>query len=67
MFHRHVRERNAPEIRKFLHCYVQKVLVFRDHVEVVLFFCPDRAGTAPLTFSVRASRERLLRRRGRAA
>lgn len=37
MFREFVAERNIPEIKKFIGNYVEKVIVYKDHVEVVFF------------------------------
>lgn len=34
MFQQFVREKNVPECKKFIQAFVQKVVVFKDHVEV---------------------------------
>lgn len=38
-FRQYVKEQNVPEIRKFISSYVEKVIIYKDHVEVVFFFC----------------------------
>lgn len=35
MFRKFVIERNLPECKKFIHNYVQRVEIFKDHVEVI--------------------------------
>lgn len=35
MFRRFERERNIPECKKFIQNYVDKVIVYNDHVEVI--------------------------------
>lgn len=32
----HVTERNIPEIKKFIESYVEKVIVYKEHVELIL-------------------------------
>lgn len=34
MFQQFVREKNVPECKKFIQAFVEKVVVFKDHVEV---------------------------------
>ncbi len=38
MFRQYVAECNVPEIKKFIGTYVNKVIVYKDHVEVVFSF-----------------------------
>lgn len=35
MFRSFVKERNIPECKKFIENYVDKVIVYKDHVEVI--------------------------------
>ena len=35
-----VRTRNIPECKKFISFYIKKVLVFKDHIEIIMKFDP---------------------------
>ena len=37
-FRKFIAEKNVFEVRKFIGSYVEKVIVYKDHVEVVFFF-----------------------------
>lgn len=68
MFRQFVAERNLPEIKKFIGSYVEKVIVYKDHVDVVFSI-----GAAilfieqPFRFTVSVTRRKLLRGLGKAA
>ncbi|EIW19597.1 MULTISPECIES: recombinase family protein [Pelosinus] len=38
MFRQFVAEKNILEVKKFISNYIEKVIIYRDHVEVVFFF-----------------------------
>jgi site-specific DNA recombinase len=59
MFRGYIKERNVPEIRKFIGSYIEKVIVYKDHVEVVFFFCVGKDGAGQLRFAAKLSRDRL--------
>ena len=59
-FRQYIRERNVPEIKKFLASFIQKVVVFRDHVVVVLFLAQFSVyANDSLSFEVSTSRSQL--------
>jgi site-specific DNA recombinase len=61
MFREFVAERNIPEIKKFIGNYVAKVIVYKDHVEVVFFLLYDEVQEAnTYRFTRRISRRELL-------
>lgn len=61
-FRQFIKEKNIPEIRRFIRSYVHKVIVYKDHCEVVFFLKFDNAPEQePYHFVRRVSRKRLLR------
>ncbi len=62
MFKEFVTNRNILEIRKFIGNYVEKVIVYKDHVEVVFFFRYSEAHESDTyQFSAQMNRKQLLR------
>lgn len=62
MFRRFVTERNIPEVKKFIGNYVEKVIVYKDHVEVVFFLLSGQERQEDAYhFSAEISRRHLLR------
>ena len=62
MFRQFVTERNIPEVKKFIGNYVEKVIVYKDHVEVVFFLLYGHEKQADAYhFSAEISRSKLLR------
>jgi len=62
MFRQFVTERNIPEVKKFIGNYVEKVIVYKDHVEVVFFLlCGQEKQSEAYHFSAEISRKKLLR------
>lgn len=59
MFRGYIKERNVPEIKKFIGSYIEKVIVYKDHVEVVFFFCAGKDGAGQLRLVAKLSREQL--------
>lgn len=66
-FRQYIREQNVPEIKKFIGSYIDKVIVFKDHVEVVFFFCPDANESEPYSFRASVKRRTLIRYWGKVA
>jgi len=61
MFHEAVKVSNIPEIKKFIDGYVQRVVVFRTHVEVT-FLVPvpgEPIGDNPLEIQLQSTRNKL--------
>ena len=68
MFRQFVKERNIPEVRKFIGSFIKRVIVYRDHV-VVVFLIAQFAAYANdgLSFSVGIQRSKLCGDTGTAA
>jgi site-specific DNA recombinase len=67
-FREYVRQRNIPEIKKFISSYVERVIVYKDRVEAVFVVREAKlVGNTPYTFRLMANRKTLPRRRRRAA
>ncbi|SDF34116.1 hypothetical protein [Sporolituus thermophilus] len=50
--------KNILEVRKFIGNYIEKVIVYKDHVEVVFFFsCGDVCRSEAYHFKVHIKRE----------
>lgn len=63
-----VKERNIPEVKKFIGSFVKQVIVFKDHVTVVFSFAHFAAyQNDGLTFTIKVSRWRLLPKAGKVA
>jgi len=61
MFRQFVAEKNILEVRKFIGNYIEKVIVYKDHCEVVFFFsCGDICKSEAYHFSAVVSRTKLL-------
>jgi site-specific DNA recombinase len=60
LFRQYVREKNVPEIRRFIGHYIEKVIVYKDHVEVVFFFCPGAERAEGVRMTVTASRRKIV-------
>jgi len=61
MFRQFVAEKNILEVKKFIGNYIEKVIIYKDHVEVVFFFtCGDICKSEAYVFSSVVSRIRLL-------
>ena len=60
MFRQYVKERNIPEVRKFIGSFIKRVIVYKDHV-IVVFFIAQFAAYANdgLTFEVQIPRWKL--------
>ena len=68
MFRNFVTERDIPEIKKFIGNYVEKVIVYKDHVEVVFFLlCDNELKSESYHFRVKIPRNQLLEQRGKVA
>jgi len=62
-FRQYVTERNIPEVRKFIGNYVEKVIVYKDHVEVVFVLVYGEKSTGAYKFTVKVRRRSLLKLR----
>jgi len=59
MLKEYLTEKNIPEIRKFIGKYVEKVVVYKDHVDVVFSLC-FATGDVAYTFGSSISRLQLI-------
>jgi site-specific DNA recombinase len=60
-FHKYVLERNIPECKKFIHHFVNKVVVFQDRVEITFTVDSiDVPNEEPLTITSNADKEAIL-------
>lgn len=61
MFRQYVKERNIPEVRKFIGSFIKRVIVYKDHV-IVVFLIAHFAAYANdgLTFEVSTDRWKLM-------
>jgi site-specific DNA recombinase len=61
VFREYVKERNIPEVKKFIGSFIKKVIVYKDHV-IVVFFIAQFAAYANdgLTFEVSIDRWKLM-------
>ena len=68
MFRQYVKERNIPEVRKFIGSFIKRVIVYKDHV-IVVFLIAQFAAYANdgLSFSVGIQRSKLCGDTGTAA
>ena len=67
-FRQFVKERNIPEVRKFIGSFIKQVVVYKDHVVVVFLFAHFAVyANDGLSFVVRASRKKLCGKAGTAA
>lgn len=67
-FREFVKERNIPEVRKFIGSFIKQVVVYKDHVVVVFLFAQFAVyANDGLSFVVRASRKKLCGKAGTAA
>lgn len=62
LFRKYIKDRDIPEIRKFISSYIERVIIYRDHVEVVFFLCYGKSESEFYSFSARTSRAQLHRR-----
>jgi len=62
MFRQYIRDRDVPEIRKFIGSYIEKVVVYQDHCEVVFFFCVGAEKSESLRLTARISRDQMAKR-----
>jgi site-specific DNA recombinase len=61
MFRQFVAEKNILEVKKFISSYIEKVIVYKDHVEVVFFFlCGEVPPSDAYRFKSVVSRIKLL-------
>ena len=68
MFRQFVKERNIPEVKRFLASFVQKVIVHKDHVVVVFLFAHFAVYRSEgMTFSVNILRSKICGKAGTAA
>ena len=68
MFRQFVKERNIPEVKRFLASFVQKVIVHKDHVVVVFLFAQFAVYRSEgMTFSVNILRSKICGKAGTAA
>ena len=67
-FREFVKSRDIPEIKKFIASFIQKVIVYGDHITVVFFFARFAVyANDGLTFAVNATRSKLGGKAGTAA